>query len=122
MHANVFARDAISNAKMRSIVCPTQYPDLSTTLTTRRDIDSYPAFVRTMHRSFNDVWHDPLGYFQLKRFLYTVGQNSKMSFVEDCLAYKQMRSAARRAELCVEYRLRGLANAHTTTAATRHPP
>lgn len=98
MHANVYARDAIANAKARSLVCSTPYPDLSTTLTTRREVESYPAYVRAMDKSFKAVLHDPLGYFQLKRYLYTVGENAKVSFLEDALAYRLTRSARKRSD------------------------
>lgn len=98
MHANNFARDAINNAKARFLMCATPYPDLSTTLTVRRDIENYVPFTRAMDKSFGSVFMDPLGYFQLKRYLYTVGENCKTSFIEDTLAYRLLRGAAKRAE------------------------
>lgn len=100
MHATQYARDALANAKARAAVCSTGLPELSSRLHSIGDRE-LSRFRTSIDESFAATFNNALGYFQLKRYLYSVGEHDVVSFLEDVVHYRNMRQAHKRAVRCV---------------------
>jgi len=96
MHATQYARDALSNAKAREAVCATALPELSSRLHDIPDRD-LSRFRGSLDESFPAMFTNALGYFQLKRYLYSIGAHDVVSFLEDVVHYRNIRQAQKRA-------------------------
>ena len=100
MHATQYARDALANAKARSAVCATPLPELSAKLHAIPDRD-LSRFRGSLDETFSATFNNALGYFQLKRYLYSVGAHDVVSFLEDVVHYRNMGQPHKRAIRCV---------------------
>lgn len=77
------------------------------------------AFLPTLDTSFFNVFNQPCGYFQLKRFAAMRGQAARLSFVEDATEYRLTDDPALRAARYVAAADQGAEQAGQTTRAPR---
>ncbi len=90
-----YVRDAIDEACVYATLAHT--PDVAASFLPPAS-GRLDAFERGLDVSFFNVFNQPCGYYQLKRFAATIDQAAKLSFVEDATEYRLIEDAGKRAE------------------------
>ena len=90
MHATTYAREVLNNRKSREAICSTPMPDLTPRLRAIPDRE-LARFRSTLDESFKATFNNCLGYLQLKRYLYSIGEHDVVSFLEDVVHFRNMR-------------------------------
>jgi len=92
MEVTTFVREAVEEAGLYAQLA--RQPHVS-------DVFASPtalaAFMPSLDASFFNVFNQPCGYYQLKRFAAMRGQAARLSFVEDATEYRLTDDPALRA-------------------------
>ncbi len=99
MQVSTYVKEAIDEAVLYSNL--DHRPDVSEAFLSRSGPDGpsrLDAFASSLDLSFFNVFNQPCGYYQLKRFAATCDDAIKLSFVEDATEYRMIEDGARRLE------------------------